>query len=322
MPVRSPHPDVQIPPVSLWEFLFADGFGEHAGSAAFVDGVTGASLTFGELHEQVLRVAAALAERGVGRGDVVAVFAPNSPWWPVVFHGVLRANAVVTTVNVLNTAGDVAAQLADAGARMLVTTAALLDRAEAAAATAGLDDDAVVVLDGAPGHPSGTRPARRHRGPAAARGRPGGHGRAALLLGDQRAAEGGDPHPPQPGGEPRAGPGLRTAGGPGDGVRRGAADVPHLRRIADEPGDPPAPHRRHAPAVRPGRVPAHGGAVPAAAAPPGAADPARAGQAPGRRLLRPVVGGDRVLRGGAAGCRARPVRSRHGWAAGSCRATA
>jgi acyl-CoA synthetase (AMP-forming)/AMP-acid ligase II len=155
MPVRSPHPDVEIPSVSLWAFLFADGFGEHARSTAFVDGVTGVSLTFEDLHEQVLRVAAALAERGVGRGDVVALFARNSPWWPAVFHGVLRANAVVTTVNVLNTADDLAAQLADAGARMLVTTAELQDRAEAAAKAVGLADDAVVVLDGAPGHPSG-----------------------------------------------------------------------------------------------------------------------------------------------------------------------
>jgi acyl-CoA synthetase (AMP-forming)/AMP-acid ligase II len=154
--VRSPHPDVEIPSVSLWELLFGDGFGEHAGAVAFIDGVTGASVTFGELREQVLRIAAALAERGIGRGDVVAVFARNSLWWPAVFHGVLRANAVVTTVNTLNTAGDLATQLADAGARMLVTTAELLDGAEEAAATVGLPDHAVVVLDGAPGgHPSG-----------------------------------------------------------------------------------------------------------------------------------------------------------------------
>jgi acyl-CoA synthetase (AMP-forming)/AMP-acid ligase II len=155
MPVHSPHPDVDIPDVCLWEYLFGAGFGKHTGSAAFVDGVTGRSVTFGELSEQVLRVAAALAERGIGRGDVVAVFARNSLWWPAVFHGVLRANAVVTAVNTLNTAGDLATQLADAGARMLVTTAELLDRAEAAATAVGLTDDAVVVLDGAPGHPSG-----------------------------------------------------------------------------------------------------------------------------------------------------------------------
>ena len=50
MPVRSPYPDVEIPAVALPEFLFGDGFGADADTPAFVDGVTGASLTFGELH--------------------------------------------------------------------------------------------------------------------------------------------------------------------------------------------------------------------------------------------------------------------------------
>jgi len=108
MPVRSPHPDVEIPAVALPEFLFGAGPGADADTLAFVDGLTGASVTFGELHDQVCRVAAALAQRGIGRGDVVALHAPNSPAWPVVFHGVLRANAVVTSVNVLNTAAEIA----------------------------------------------------------------------------------------------------------------------------------------------------------------------------------------------------------------------
>jgi acyl-CoA synthetase (AMP-forming)/AMP-acid ligase II len=154
MPVRSPIPDVEIPSVSLGEFLFGGGVGEHAQTAAFVDGTTGVSVSFGELHAQVLRFAAALAQRGIGRGDVVALHAPNSPSWPAVFHGILRVNAVVTTVNVLYTAHELAAQLADSRARLLVTTAALLDRAVAAAKEVGLDDAAVVVLDAADGHPS------------------------------------------------------------------------------------------------------------------------------------------------------------------------
>jgi acyl-CoA synthetase (AMP-forming)/AMP-acid ligase II len=154
MPVRSPYPDVEIPAVSLGEFLFGGGVGEHAQTAAFVDGTTGVSVSFGELHAQVLGIAAALAQRGIGRGDVVALYAPNSPSWAAVFHGILRANAVVTSVNVLYTAHELAAQLADSGARLLVTTAALLDRAVAAAKEVGLDDAAVVVLDAADGHPS------------------------------------------------------------------------------------------------------------------------------------------------------------------------
>ena len=76
--------------------LFGGGVGEHAQTAAFVDGTTGVSVSFGELHAQVLRIAAALAQRGIGRGDVVALYAPNSPSWAAVFHGILRANAVVT----------------------------------------------------------------------------------------------------------------------------------------------------------------------------------------------------------------------------------
>ena len=40
MPVRSPYPDVEIPEVSLFDFLFAD-FGDRADAPAFVDGSTG-----------------------------------------------------------------------------------------------------------------------------------------------------------------------------------------------------------------------------------------------------------------------------------------
>jgi hypothetical protein len=36
----------------------------------FVDGLTGESVTFAVLHEQVLRIAAALAERGIGHGEL------------------------------------------------------------------------------------------------------------------------------------------------------------------------------------------------------------------------------------------------------------
>ena len=156
MPVRSPYPDVDIPAVSLPEFLFGNDFGDHETLPAVVDGVSGYSVTFGELREQVLRIAAALAERGIGHGDgdVVALFAPNSPAWAAVFHGVLRANAVLTSVNALYTAGELAAQLADSRARMILTVAALLDRAAAAANEAGLDGDAIVVLDGADGYVS------------------------------------------------------------------------------------------------------------------------------------------------------------------------
>ena len=264
MPVRSPYPDVEIPGVDLETFLFGRDLGEHADVPAFVDGTTGASLTFGELHEQVLRIAAALAQRGIGRGDVVALYAPNSPAWAAVFHGVLRANATLTSVNALYTAGELAAQLADSRARMVVTTAALLERAESAAKEVGLDDDADRRAGRrASGHACVDDLLACHRRAARTGGRARRPGRAALLLGHHRPAEGRDPHPPQPRGEPAAAAARSSQVEPGHADPRRAAVLPHLRHdVMMNHGHPPAGHRRHPAPVRPGRVPAGDRRVP------------------------------------------------------------
>ncbi len=81
---------------------------------------------------------------------MVGLFSPNTPAYAVVFHGVLRAGATVTTVNALYTADEVATQLIDAKARLLFTVSALVERADAAAQAAGVEE--VLVLDRAEGH--------------------------------------------------------------------------------------------------------------------------------------------------------------------------
>lgn len=150
MPVRSPYPDVEVPEVSLHEFLFGD-FGDRVDAPAFIDGSSGRTITFGEFATAVDKLAAALHERGIRAGDVVGIFAPNSPEFAVAFHGVLRANAIVTSANSLYTPGELAHQLADSGAKLLFTISPFLDRAAAALAEAGLPADAVVTLDAADG---------------------------------------------------------------------------------------------------------------------------------------------------------------------------
>ena len=82
--------------------------------------------------EQVDGVAGGLAALGVGRGDVVAVMLPNGPEYPAVFLGIARAGAACTTLNPAYTSHEIRAQLADAGARVLVTTPDGLDKARAA----------------------------------------------------------------------------------------------------------------------------------------------------------------------------------------------
>ncbi|MGE5636615.1 MAG: AMP-binding protein, partial [Nocardioidaceae bacterium] len=136
---RSPFPDVAIPDTPLTDFVLARA-GELGDRPALIDAASGRTLSYAGLAEAVRAVAAGLAARGFGKGDVFAHYAPNLPEYPVAFHGVARVGGVNTTVNPLFTPDELARQLRDSGARLLVTVPALVDKAAAAAEAAGVEE--------------------------------------------------------------------------------------------------------------------------------------------------------------------------------------
>jgi 4-coumarate--CoA ligase len=154
----SPYADVKIPEVTIYEYLFGGLSGEDLDRTALVDGTSGAEMTYRQLINRIDATAGWLASHGAGPGTTVGLFCPNVPAFAVVFHGVLRAGAAVTTVNALYTAEEVGGQLSDAGASWLFTVSPFLERAQAAALAAGIPAERLVVLDGgdlaAAGHPS------------------------------------------------------------------------------------------------------------------------------------------------------------------------
>ncbi|MEO5780640.1 MULTISPECIES: AMP-binding protein [Arthrobacter] len=150
----SPFPDVDIPDVSIYDYLFRGLTGAELDRTAVVDGASGTATTYRELTAQVDALAGAVAARGLGVHGVAAVLCPNIPAFPVVFHGLLRAGATITTINSLYTADEIAHQLTDAGADWLFTISALLPAAREAAERTGIPAERLVVLDGADGHPS------------------------------------------------------------------------------------------------------------------------------------------------------------------------
>ena len=87
----SPYPDEVIPKVSVYDFLFKDLGAEDAARVALIDGPSGAQTTYGALKAQIDLLAGALAARGLGMGDVVALHSPNVPAFATVFHGILRS---------------------------------------------------------------------------------------------------------------------------------------------------------------------------------------------------------------------------------------
>jgi acyl-CoA synthetase (AMP-forming)/AMP-acid ligase II len=149
----SPYPDVDIPEVSVYDFLFASLTDDELGLVALVDPATGAETTYGTLRAQVDAFAGALAARGVAIDTVVGLLCPNIPAFATVFHGALRSGATVTTINSLYTAGEIEKQLRDAQATWLITVSPLLPQAEAAAQACGIPPENLIVLDGAEGHP-------------------------------------------------------------------------------------------------------------------------------------------------------------------------
>ncbi len=145
---RSPLEDVVIPDLTLTELVLADA-PSRGDRAALVDGPSGRTITYAELPQMVDRVAAGLAGRGFGKGDVLALHLPNMPEFAVAFHAAVRLGGVVTPVPPLYRAEEVGEQLRDSNARFVITLPELVP--VAAAASAGSMVEEVFAIGAAEG---------------------------------------------------------------------------------------------------------------------------------------------------------------------------
>src|SRR5262249_50082616 len=140
---RSPLPDVDTPDVALTSFVL-----EHAastpGKPALVEAPTSRAVTYGDVVDGIRRVAAGLSRRGFGKGDVLTIYSPNLPEYPIPFHGVASAGGAVHPANPLLTADELRFQLTDSRARFLVTVPALLGKAREAAEGTRVEDVFVI----------------------------------------------------------------------------------------------------------------------------------------------------------------------------------
>jgi acyl-CoA synthetase (AMP-forming)/AMP-acid ligase II len=173
--VRSRVPDVVIPDMSVTDYIFRNT-PDDADRVAIVDGVDGAAWTRGELLDRIRRLAGGLAERGIGVGSTVALVAGNSPEFAVVFHGVLLAGATLTPINPTYGPVEIAHQLDDADADLLIVSQAAVANATAAAAgrpVAVIGDESFEQLFGSPISHRRPRTLRRRRAPLHRRARQG-----------------------------------------------------------------------------------------------------------------------------------------------------
>ncbi len=121
--------DRDFPPLALPDF-FTQSVAAH-GARPLAD-FMGRRFTYDALHAEALQFAAGLQRLGITKGDRVGLFLPNVPIYISAYYGALIAGAVVVNFSPLYTAEELTAQVADSGARLLVTidSAALLPTAQ------------------------------------------------------------------------------------------------------------------------------------------------------------------------------------------------
>ena len=112
---RSQYPDAVIPETSLSSFVL-ERAGARGDKPALIDGPSGRTITYAQLPALIGRAAAGLAQRGFHKGDRFAIYSPNLPEYTIAFHAVAALGGVLTTVNPLYTARELANQLNDSGA--------------------------------------------------------------------------------------------------------------------------------------------------------------------------------------------------------------
>ncbi|MFL4904987.1 FadD3 family acyl-CoA ligase [Streptomyces sp. MMS24-I2-30] len=96
----------------------------YADTEAVVDGRT--RVSYAELGARVDRAAAACVARGIGLGDRVALWAPNSLDWIVAALGAVSAGAVLVPLNTRFKGAEAADVLRRSGARLLFVTGTFL----------------------------------------------------------------------------------------------------------------------------------------------------------------------------------------------------
>jgi acyl-CoA synthetase (AMP-forming)/AMP-acid ligase II len=144
---RSAFADVAIPEAAYSDFIFARTH-EWADRPAFIEASTGTVVTHGQVQAGARNVAAALAGRGLRRGDRFALVSLNRPEYAIAFHGIALAGGVVTTANPRYKVEELAFQLNDSGARFVFTSPEFLDAVRSAARQSQVEE--IVLLGNAP----------------------------------------------------------------------------------------------------------------------------------------------------------------------------
>ncbi|HXW37369.1 MAG TPA: long-chain fatty acid--CoA ligase [Nitrososphaerales archaeon] len=108
---------VHVEPKPLFTVLTESAKRSPSSPCLFYQGRT---LPYSEVDELSSRFASSLARMGVGKGDRVGIFLPNTPQFVISYFGILKAGGVAVACSPLYKARELEVQLSDSGAKVVV----------------------------------------------------------------------------------------------------------------------------------------------------------------------------------------------------------
>ncbi len=103
---------------------FLDINARYGEKPALIHPSSGRSCTYRELFAETERVAAGLADLGIGKGDRVCIYLDSSLEYLISYFAIWRAGGVAVPLNIVLTENEVLYHINDAGAKALITSAA------------------------------------------------------------------------------------------------------------------------------------------------------------------------------------------------------
>ncbi|RDW92898.1 acyl--CoA ligase [Aspergillus mulundensis] len=157
---KSTRPHIDIPTdLPIWPWLFDSKYSpltqqkgkpeNERNLGSFVNALTKESIRYDALAHLTTFVSTALVkEYGLGPGDTVALFSPNTIWYPVAMLAVVRAGGVISGASPAYNVEEMSYALKTANAKFLMTVPSSMDVAVPAARNAGIPSERVFLLEG------------------------------------------------------------------------------------------------------------------------------------------------------------------------------
>ena len=106
--------------------------------------------TFAQVKQSAIDFGKGLrANYDIRKGDVIGLFAPNDVDTPAIIAGALYLGAIISPANPGYTVGELAYQLKDSGAKVVVAHFGVIDTVRKACAQVGIPESKIILLGAA-----------------------------------------------------------------------------------------------------------------------------------------------------------------------------